>query len=76
MITAHIQTETVQTKHRVENSSSIAYNKKTAGYLVTAARHYLEAAKHEAAGDHKKAYESTIQAEGILLLALTFRDKK
>ena len=59
-----------------ENKRSVDYHKKTAACLVTAARHYLAAAKHEEEGDNKKAYESTIQAEGILLLALTFKDKK
>ena len=56
----------------VENKTWSEYNKKTAGYLVSAARCYLAAAAYEEAGDNKKAYESTIQAEGILLLALTF----
>lgn len=58
-----------------KNKPGVEYHRKTAGYLVAAARHYLEAAKYEEAGDNKKAYESTTQAEGILLLALTFRVK-
>lgn len=58
-----------------KNKPVVDCHRKTAGYLVAAARHYLEAAKYEEAGDNKKAYESTTQAEGILLLALTFRVK-
>ncbi len=58
-----------------ENRKAIAYHKKTAAYLISAASHYLEAAKYQEMGDNKKAYESTIEAEGILLLALTFKQE-
>lgn len=59
-----------------ENRKAIAYHKKTAAYLMLAARHYLDAAKYLEMGDNKKAYESTIEAEGILLLALTFKQEE
>ncbi len=75
-----ITTINSNTDKRIENYSKelitdIDYHKKTAACLVTAARHYLQAARYEESGDRKRAYESTIQAEGILLLALTFREK-
>ena len=51
------------------------YLLKKAALLITASMHYLEAARLEESGDYKKADESTIQAEGILLLVNTFIGK-
>ena len=55
-----------------ENRKGIEFHKKTAAYLMLAARHYLDAAKYQETGDNKKAYESAIEAEGILLFGANF----
>jgi hypothetical protein len=48
---------------------SIEIHKESALHHEASARHHHEAVKHHEAGDHGKAYESTIKAQGHHALA-------
>ena len=47
-----------------ENQKGIKNHKTAAKHHQEAAKHHLDAAKHHEAGDHDKAFESTIKAHG------------
>jgi len=49
-----------------ENKKGIENHKKAAKHHEEAAKHHLNAAKHHEAGDHGKAAQSTIKAQGHL----------
>lgn len=53
-----------------ENQKGIENHKKTADLLEGAARHHREAARYHNEGDHDKAAQSTIMAQGYLSLAI------
>lgn len=53
----------------VENQKGIQNHKKLANHLQEAAKHHLDAAKHHEEGNHEKAYNSTILAQGHLSIA-------
>jgi hypothetical protein len=52
-----------------ENYKGIENHRKSAVHLEKAARLHLDAAKHHESGDHGKAAESTIAAQGHVLIA-------
>jgi len=52
-----------------ENLKGIKNHKRAAAHSEAAAKHHLEAAKHHASGDHQKAAQSTIIAQGFHHLA-------
>lgn len=52
-----------------ENQKGIENHKKTATHLESAAKHHHEAAKHHEDGNHEKAAQSTIKAQGHVTLA-------
>ncbi|HEX5169490.1 MAG TPA: hypothetical protein VFW11_09965 [Cyclobacteriaceae bacterium] len=53
-----------------ENQKGIENHKKTATLLEAAAKHHREAARHHSEGNHDKAAQSTITAQGYLSLAI------
>ncbi|MDZ4757941.1 MAG: hypothetical protein SGJ10_07370 [Bacteroidota bacterium] len=52
-----------------ENQKGIENHKKIASHLEAAAQHHLAAAKHHEDGEHDKAAQSTIKAQGHFTLA-------
>ncbi len=55
-------------------SKNIESHRQAASHHQEAARHHLEAAKHHEAGNHDKAYESTLLAHGHSLIAGEFQN--
>lgn len=52
-----------------EIQKGVKNHKKIAHHLDAAAKLHLDAAKHHEDGEHKKAAQSTIAAQGFLILA-------
>lgn len=52
-----------------ENLKNIENHRKVSTHLDDASKHHIDAAKHHEAGNHEKAAQSTIVANGHLLLA-------
>jgi hypothetical protein len=52
-----------------ENQKGIEYHKQAAMHHEEAAKHHLDAAKQHEAGNHDKACESTVKANGHSCLA-------
>lgn len=55
--------------HITNNQKGIKNHKKAASHLQSAAQHHLEAAKYHEEGNHQKAAQSTILAQGHVSLA-------
>ena len=53
----------------VENQKNVENHKKAAQHHEAAAKHHHAAAKHHEEGDHKKAAEATVKANGEHCLA-------
>jgi hypothetical protein len=52
-----------------ENQKGIENHKEIAAHLQEASKHHLDAAKHHEEGNHEKAAESTVKAQGHTSLA-------
>ena len=48
---------------------------KATEYYSLSAKHHIEAVKQQEIGNYKKAYKSTVQAQGIAILAMTFKEE-
>jgi len=71
-----VSTKTEQTKNGVEkNKMGIEDHRKVAALYRLAAMHHLEAIREYESGNHEKVYKSTLQAQGIVLYAMNFREK-
>lgn len=53
-----------------EIQKEVESHKKTAGHLESAAKHHIEAAKHQEEGNHEKAAKSIVTAHGHTNLAV------
>ncbi|MBL7884711.1 MAG: hypothetical protein JNL69_11625 [Bacteroidia bacterium] len=58
-------------KEEITDSSKrrITSHQTTAAHLDNASKHHLNAAKHHESGEHEKAAECTLKAQGHVLLA-------
>jgi len=61
--------EEVKQPNAGENKKGIDNHKQAAAHHEEAAKHHLEAAKHHEAGNHEKAHQSAVLANGHSCMA-------